>query len=102
MELPFSLPFDMSTLLLGFALVATVIFAVGVYRYFFMGKKVIGSDCNPQIEGACGEGAVCHPDESGKKGVCFPTASPEAMTAPSAPVEEEQAQEQQEENQAQE
>ena len=100
MELPFSLPFDMSTLLLGFALVATVIFAVGVYRYFFMGKTVIGSDCNPQIEGACGEGAVCHPDESGKKGVCFPTATPEAMAT--APVEEEQVQEQQEENQPQE
>ena len=99
MELPFSLPFDMSTLLLGFALVATVIFAVGVYRYFFLGKTVIGSDCNPQIEGACGEGAVCHPDESGKKGVCFPTAAPEAMAVPSAPVEEAQ---EQEENQPQE
>jgi hypothetical protein len=65
-----------------------------------MGKKFFGSDCNPQIEGACGEGAVCHPDESGKKGVCFPTAAPEAMAT--APVEEKQAQEQQEENQPQE
>jgi hypothetical protein len=79
-----------------------------VYRKFWANKQGfsnMGDECNPQIENACGKGAICQSDESGTKGVCFPLsedvvdASPheeEAQVGSEIP-EEEQAQEQQQE-----
>ncbi len=44
--------------------------------YFYMNSKEqfidLGGSCNPGIENTCGKDAICQPNETGKKGVCFP------------------------------
>lgn len=63
----------------GLALAVAAALAVALYfavRWFTKEKSGfadLGEECNPQIENACGEAAKCHPDETGEKGICFPT-----------------------------
>jgi hypothetical protein len=62
----------------------------GVYRWFFvLAKTGLGSDCNPQIENSCGENAVCHSSEPGKKGTCLPKPVPVPVAEPEPEAEAE-------------
>jgi hypothetical protein len=57
-------------------LLAISFLVLGITMYFYMNSKDqfidLGGSCNPGIENTCGKDAICQPNETGKKGVCFP------------------------------
>ena len=55
------------------ALAVVLYFAVRWFTKEKSGFADLGAECNPQIENACGVAAKCHADETGEKGICFPT-----------------------------
>uniref|UniRef100_A0A6C0BJJ9 Uncharacterized protein n=1 Tax=viral metagenome TaxID=1070528 RepID=A0A6C0BJJ9_9ZZZZ len=57
------------------ALVVLLLCIGGVVGYFYYSDlSKLGEECDPQLENQCGEKANCQSDESGKKGICFPSS----------------------------
>ena len=58
------------------ALVILLLCIGGVIGYFYFYSEIskLGEECDPQLENQCGEKANCQSDESGKKGICFPSS----------------------------
>ena len=57
------------------ALVILLLCIGGVIAYFYYSDNLkLGEECDPQLENQCGEKANCQSDETGKKGICFPSS----------------------------